>query len=244
MMAPVELPFLLVLLLTFLVSTVTLLTGFGIGTVLTPAFAFAFDVKTAVLLVAVVHLANNILKLALFRKAVDRDIVKRFGLVSVLGAIGGSFLQSALQSEYVAVVLGLFLVVAGIMEFLPAKSSYRIPRKFDVASGFFSGLMGGVIGNQGAIRSAYLLNYGLSKESFIATATAISIIIDLTRIPVYLYSESTRLSQHAGILGLVIVSAFIGTLWGRELLKKISLDRFRLFVAVFLVLSGIYLVLK
>ena len=244
MMDPGDLPFLLILLLTFLVGMVTLLTGFGIGTLLTPAFTVAFDVKTAVLLVAVVHLANNILKLGLFRKAVDRDIVRRFGLVSVLGAIAGSFLQSALQSGYVATFLGLFLAAAGVMEFLPIRSSYRIPRKFDTAGGFLSGLMGGLIGNQGAIRSAYLLNYGLSKESFIATATSISIIIDLTRIPVYLYSESARLSHHAGTLGVVIVSALMGTLWGRELLKKISLERFRLLVAVFLVLSGLSLVLK
>ena len=243
-MTPDQLLYIIILVATFLVSTVTLLTGFGIGTVLTPVFAFGYDVKTAVLLVAVVHLANNVLKLGLFRRELDKDILKRFGLISILGAVAGSFLQTVLQSAYVAAALGLFLIAAGAAEFLPSKYSYRFPRRYDLAAGFFSGLMGGMIGNQGAIRSAYLLNYGLSKESFIATATSISIIIDLTRIPVYLYSESARLEEHAGTLGLLILAAFAGILGGRELLKKLSLNRFRLLIAAFLILSGFYLILR
>lgn len=40
--------------------------------------------------------------------------------------------------------------------------------------GLLSGFFGGLSGNQGALRSAFLLKAGLSKEAFIATGTVSS----------------------------------------------------------------------
>ena len=229
---------LIVLIVTFITSALTLLTGFGVGTVLTPTFAFFYDTKTAVFLVSIVHLANNLLKVGLFRAHINKEILIKFGAVSLVGAIVGSFLQNAVPGEYVRSALAVFLILAGGAEFIPSASKIKIPRSFDFIGGFFSGFLGGMIGNQGAIRSAYLLNYELSKEAFIATATAIAIVIDLTRIPVYLYSRMDKLESTAGPLLVVIVIAFAGTFVGKALLKKISLERFRMIVAAFLVLMG------
>lgn len=233
--------FLLVLFITLIVSALTLVTGFGVGTVLTPTFAFFYDAKTAVFLVSIVHLANNLLKFGLFRQHVNKEILLKFGLWSLVGAAGGSLLQGALEGVYVRYALACFLIAAGSLEFLPAASKFRIPRSFDFLGGFFSGFLGGMIGNQGAIRSAYLLNYNLSKESFIATATAIAIVIDLTRIPVYLYSQFAMLGNTNVSLLAVMAVAFAGTLVGKRLLTKISLERFRNIVATFLVVMGIAL---
>ncbi|HEY5615369.1 MAG TPA: sulfite exporter TauE/SafE family protein, partial [Bacteroidota bacterium] len=234
---------LIILIVTFLTSTLTLLTGFGVGTVLTPAFAFFYDAKTAVFLVSIVHLANNLLKLGLFRAHINKEIFIKFGAVSLIGAAAGSFLQNAIAGEYVRYVLAAFLVLAGGAEFVPGASKFKLPHSFDIAGGFFSGFLGGMIGNQGAIRSAYLLNYNLTKESFIATATAIAIVIDLTRIPVYLYNRADQLESAVTPLLVVIVVAFAGTLFGKRLLKNISLERFRMVVAGFLVVMGAALLL-
>ncbi|MCI0707510.1 MAG: sulfite exporter TauE/SafE family protein [Ignavibacteriae bacterium] len=238
-----DLHFLIVLIVTFFTSTLTLLTGFGVGTVLTPAFAFFYDAKTAVFLVSIVHLANNLLKFGLFRRHIDKKIFIKFGIVSFIGAAVGSSFQNALAGEYVRYALAGFFLLAGGVEFMPSASKFRIPHSFDIVGGFFSGFLGGIIGNQGAIRSAYLLNYSLSKESFIATATAIAIVIDLTRIPVYLYNQLERVEAAAAPLLIVIAVAFAGTLFGKSLLKKISLERFRMVVAGFLVLMGVALFL-
>jgi uncharacterized membrane protein YfcA len=236
-----NLDLIIVLLITLVTSTITLLSGFGVGTVLTPVFAFFYDVRTAVFLVAIVHLANNLLKLGLFIRHVDREVLKRFGLVSLAGALIGSLLQGTIGGGSVRIILALFLVASGIMEFLPQRSSFKLPRRFDFAGGFASGLLGGLIGNQGAIRSAYLLNYSLSKEAFVATATAIAIVIDLTRIPVYLYQQASQFSEASTTLLIVTAVAFAGTLIGKQLLTKISLERFRMTVAGFLVVMGIAL---
>jgi uncharacterized membrane protein YfcA len=228
---------------TFVISALTLMTGFGVGTVLTPTFVFFFDIKTAVFLVAVVHLSNNFLKFALFAKHMQKEIFLRFGVLSLAGAVIGSLLYGTIDATLLTILLALFLIVVGGTEFLPVPA-LRFPPSIDMAGGFLSGLMGGLIGNQGAIRSAYLLNYNLSKEAFIGTATAISLVVDLTRIPVYLYKESDLFFRDWSGLVVVILVAFAGTLVGQQLLKKLPLERFRLIVAGFVLLLGIWFLIQ
>lgn len=227
------------LLVTLMVSILTLMTGFGIGTILTPTFTLFYDIKTAVFLVAVVHLANNLLKVGLFMKHLDKKIFRRFGLVSLTGAVIGSLLYGAVNQALLKDFLGVFLITVGVNEMRRSEKTWRIPQRFDYLGGFFSGLMGGLIGNQGAIRSAYLLNYELSKEAFVATAASIAILIDLSRIPLYLARQSGQFQQVGWSLVGVMLVAFAGTLIGKRLLTRLSLERFRSLIAAFIVVAGI-----
>lgn len=63
-----------------LASGLTLFSGFGLGTILTPVFALFFPVTLAVAATAVVHFANNLFKLALLARAADWAVVLRFGV--------------------------------------------------------------------------------------------------------------------------------------------------------------------
>lgn len=233
---------LIVLGVTLFAAIITLLTGFGLGTVLTPLFAIFYDVKLAVLMVAIVHLLNNLFKLYLFRAHIDFSIIRRFGFLSILGAFIGALLQFYIYSDSLKVLLGVVLLILGGAELLPSDRKIKIPQKVDFIGGFSSGLLGGLIGNQGAIRSAYLLNYQITKEAFIATATLIASVIDLTRIPVYLTTHHDQLrTEWTNIIPVVIV-AYCGTLIGKKLLKRIDLSTFKKIVAGFVVLLGLGLV--
>ncbi len=210
---------------------------------LTPVFAFAYDVKLAISIVAIIHLVNNLFKLALFRKHVDLAIVRRFGIVSIVGAFIGAFLQLWAVSRFIQVALAIFLVLFGVNEMLSHKRQVQLPRSIDIIGGFFSGLLGGLIGNQGAIRSAYLLNYNLSKEAFVATATVIASTIDLIRIPVYVVAQREALVGQWFPLVLLIVVALIGTLIGKNLLKRFTERQFRRVVASAIIVMGVLLLL-
>jgi len=228
----------------FAVAALVVAAGFGLGTALTPLFLLVYDVKTAVFLVAVVHLANNLFRLALFRRGIDFTIVGRFGLASIAGAIAGSLLQPRIANPSLEIGLGGLLVVLGGLEFLPEQKAWRIPRRYDQAGGFFSGLLGGLIGNQGALRSAYLLNYALSKEAFIATGTAIACLIDVSRIPVYVAHYGANLAGAWGYLLLVIACAFAGTLTGARLVQRLAEARFHRVVAGAIVATGVLLIVS
>ncbi|MBI2181632.1 MAG: sulfite exporter TauE/SafE family protein [Deltaproteobacteria bacterium] len=222
-----------------LVAAMVLMSGFGLGTLLTPLFVLFYDIKIAVLLVAVVHFSNNLFKLGLFFRHLDLAILKRFGALSIAGAFVGSLLQAELQSGTLKIGLGILLVILGTVEFLPPRFSWSLPKRFDPLGGFLSGLLGGVLGNQGAVRSAYLLNYSLSKEAFVATATIIACLIDATRIPIYLLSYSSEIAMGWPYLAATTLAAFLGTLIGKWLLDIVSLGAFRRVVAGSVVVVGV-----
>src|SRR3990170_1059307 len=203
----------------FLAAALTLMTGFGLGTILTPVFLLFYDVKIAILIVAIVHFLNNLLKFSLFSRHLNTDILKRFGVLAITGAFIGAFLQGMMNSDAVKVLLGISLIFLGLKEASGLGEKARLPKKIDFIGGFLSGLLGGLVGNQGAIRSVYLLNYNIPKEAFIATASTIALLIDLTRVPVYLISYSRQLKENwLMLLGLVVV-AYLGTLAGSWLVK-------------------------
>ena len=230
--------------ITFFSSLLTLVSGFGLGTILTPVFTLIYDVKLAILLVAIVHSLNNAFKFLLFRSHVDIAIIKRFGLLSIVGAFAGASLQNHLFSEALKVFLGIVLLLLGVKEILPSKMEFSLPRRIDVLGGFLSGLLGGLVGNQGAIRSAYLLNYDVTKETFIATSTVIALTIDATRIPVYVVSQQGILSQVGWNIVPVIIIAFAGTMIGKQFLKSITSGIFKKIVASFVMLMGALFTLR
>jgi uncharacterized membrane protein YfcA len=228
---------------TFFASLLTLITGFGLGTILTPVFALFYDIKLAILLVAIVHFLNNALKLLLFRRYVDVGIIKRFGILSIIGAVLGAWLQLYVDSTELKVVLGVLLIILGTAEFLPKSVHFRLPQSIDVVGGFLSGLLGGLVGNQGAIRSAYLLNYIIPKESFIATATVIAIFVDATRIPLYITMHKEFLDLFSWNLLIVILIAFLGTMVGKRFLQSFSTEAFKKVVAGAVLAMGLCFVL-
>jgi len=222
-----------------LVAAMVLMSGFGLGTLLTPLFVLFYDIKIAVLLVAVIHFSNNLFKLGLFFRHLDWALLKRFGVVSVGGALVGSVLQAWLESQTLKIGLGVLLVILGAVEFLPPRFSWSLPKRLDPVGGFLSGLLGGVLGNQGAVRSAYLLNYSLSKEAFVATATIIACLIDATRIPIYLLQYYDGIAVAWPYLIATILSAFLGTLIGKRLLDITTVGAFRRVVAGSVVVVGL-----
>jgi hypothetical protein len=236
-------PHLLILVAAFLTAAFTLLSGFGLGTILTPVFALFYDIKIAVFLVAIVHLLNNLFKLAIFRKHIRFDILKRFGILAIVGSLIGAFAQAYLGNAVLKKGLGIVLIFLAAKELMPPKFQFRFPKSIDPIGGFCSGLLGGLVGNQGAIRAAFLLNYEISKETFIATGVVIACLIDVVRIPVYLASYSGIFAKSWQLLVSVAVVTFLGTLFGNQLLKRFSFSSFRKLVAYVVILMGIYFLL-
>jgi uncharacterized membrane protein YfcA len=73
-----------------IVSGLTLFSGFGLGTLLMPAFALFFSVELAVAATAIVHLANNIFKVVLVGRRADFGVVLKFALPAAAAAMIGA----------------------------------------------------------------------------------------------------------------------------------------------------------
>ena len=96
-----------VCLVALLASSLTFFSGFGLGTLLLPAFAFFFPIDIAIALTAIVHLLNNIFKLYLVGRHADKKVVLRFGIPAILAAFVGAWLllQLAVMQQVVRYTL-------------------------------------------------------------------------------------------------------------------------------------------
>lgn len=228
-------------------SLLTLLSGFGLGTLLLPVFALFFPLELAVALTAVVHLLNNLFKFALLWRDADRGVVLRFGVAGILGAWLGAVLLMRLDDlpylypglrgpvSATQLVVGLLMAVFALLELLPGAKRWSLPPRWLVPGGALSGFFGGLSGHQGALRSIFLLRSGLGKETFIATGTAIAVLVDLTRIPVYAgrMPEGLLASQWP-LLVATTLAAFLGAWWGKRLIPRITFRLVRMLVGVLL----------
>jgi uncharacterized membrane protein YfcA len=91
----------------------------------------------------------------------------------------------------------------------------------------------------GAIRSAFLMAYNLPKEIYVASAAAIAVVIDATRIPTYIFTGTVLERTTIFFLGFLLISAYLGVRTGKFLLDKIDQKTFRRIVAAALLLVGI-----
>jgi uncharacterized membrane protein YfcA len=241
-----------------LVSGLTLFSGFGLGTVLTPVFALFFPVTLAVAATAVVHFANNLFKLGLMARQADWRVVARFSLPAALAAVVGASLLSwfdrlpvllryPLAGEMheitvVKAVIGLLIIVFALLEFSPRFQALALPPRFLFLGGLLSGFFGGLSGNQGAFRSAFLIKAGLSKEAFVATGVVSAVIVDAVRLVVYgvaFLGEHFAKSQELAMpVAVGTVSAFLGAVFGKRLLRNVTLRAVQLVVAVMMLLVG------
>ncbi len=217
--------------------------GFGIGSLLTPALAAKLGTKLAVAAVSVPHLAGTVLRFALIRQHVNKRVLLGFGITSAIGGLLGALIHTRFSSVALSYVLGALLVFAGLTGITGLASRMRFGHRTAWIAGAASGIFGGLVGNQGGIRSAALLGFDIEKTSFVATATAIALMVDAARMPVYFASEAHQVANVWQYLVVGTIGVVAGTLIGQRVLTRIPEKVFRRVVAAIILALGVALLI-
>lgn len=242
----------------FLASLLTFFSGFGLGTLLTPVFALFFPVQLAVGQTSIVHFINNTGKIILVGKHINIKILVRFGIPALLASGVGAwalmyFSELPAISTYsvggkihsvtpVNLVIGLLIILFSLLEFMPLFSKEGFHQRYLVAGGLLSGFFGGLSGNQGALRSAFLIKYNLTKEEYVATGTAIAMLIDSIRILFYFQFMQRLVGLSSSSLIITsTLAALTGALTGNYLLKKVTLKFIQQLTHGMLIIIGLAL---
>jgi uncharacterized membrane protein YfcA len=117
----------------------------------------------------------------------------------------------------------------------------RFGKKSAWVAGGVSGMLGGLVGNQGGIRSAAMLNFSLERQAFVATATAIGVIVDGARMPIYFWADGKEILAHGDILLWGIAGVTLGTFLGYWVLQFLHEKLFRRIVSGCILALGIFM---
>lgn len=240
----------------FLTAILTFFSGFGLGTLLTPVFMLFFPIDIAIGLCGIVHFTNNLFKFFLVGKNANKEVVLKFGIPAISAAFLGSWLLlqisdlapffsyslfgTQLDVFPAQLIIALLLIFFALLDLIPYLSNLNFGKDKLPLGGALSGFFGGLSGHQGALRSAFLIKAGLSKESFIATGIVVSIFIDFTRLSVYASKITTyTLYENKVLLISTTLCAITGAYLGNQLLKKVTFKFIQAFVAVLLLLVAL-----
>jgi uncharacterized membrane protein YfcA len=241
-------------------SGLTLFSGFGLGTILVPVFAIFFPIEIAIALTAIVHFLNNIFKLTLVGHYADRKIVFRFGIPAVFSALLGAYILTLITDlkplfHYsiaahrfeimpVKLIIAIIIIAFVLFDSLPRFANLQFDKKYLVLGGILSGFFGGISGNQGALRSAFLLKSNLKKEVYIATGVVIACLIDVFRLLIY-SKQLLKLGSDLNFTLLIAatLAAFLGAYIGSKLVKKMTFRIIHIVTTIMLLVLAILLAL-
>ena len=244
----------------FFTATLTFFSGFGLGTILAPVFALFFPIDIAIALTGVVHFSNNMFKIILVGKKTDKAVLLRFGLPAIVASFAGAWLLLKITVlptlvEYelwgrdfaitpVKLIIGSILIIFSLLEISPRFQKVQFGKDKLIFGGILSGFFGGLSGIQGAIRSAFLIKSGLSKEAYIATGVVIASLVDFTRLSVYASRfTAANLRENLPLLISATLAAIVGAYLGKKILKKVTLRSIQLLVAIMLIFISLALIL-
>src|SRR5258708_29210772 len=143
----------------FLAGAIASVTGFGIGSILSPFLGITIGIKLAVAAVTMPHLCGTLFRFWTLRQKLDKEVLGTFGVMSAVGAIAGALLHVYTQSPALKILLAALLISAGVMGVAGLSDRPPFGRRSAWAPRGVSGLLGGMIGNQGGIRPAALLAF-------------------------------------------------------------------------------------
>jgi hypothetical protein len=249
--------YIVVSMVAFVVAGLVLYSGFGLGTLLMPAFAFFFPVQVAVASTAIVHLANNVFKLTFLGRGARWRVVRNFGIPATVSAFAGAWILLSIADfdvlvSYDIAGIGCEITVVKIMmaglillfwavDNISLEKRYTTDTRYVVGGGILSGFFGGLSGHQGALRSAVLSRTDLDTHQFVGTTSVCSFMVDLSRVLVYGWSfvgqdvKDIRSEVSLELILCATFAAFLGTYFSSRFIKSVTMSLVRRWVSIMLI---------
>ena len=211
---------------------------------MTPLLLTRFAAPTAVGLVALPHLAATAVRFVQHRQSIDRPVLVRFGIPSAIGGAAGGLLHGVLRSEALVTVLAALLILTGIANLTNGFGRWQPSTIVAACVGLLSGVFGGLVGNQGGLRAAGLSAFRLEPRAFLATGTAVALLIDLARTPFYLAQGGETLLTLWLPIAVATAGCLSGTIAGETLFLRLSPDLYRRVVGTAVLVLGVLLLFR
>lgn len=231
---------LLTLLTALLASAVTTITSIGAGLITYGILGLVTNLKTIIPILAPAQLLAVLVRFWLFRQDIQWRLAITFFIGVIPGIFVGMWLFHLLTELALRRLLGLFLLGFAAYEYLrPSTIQSAAPRLVWLPmGGLAAGAILGSIGVPGPLVAIIFLRYGLIKEALVAMISLFFLIGNLQRTLLY-WQEGLLTADRLGVGVAMGLAMIVGVYVGRQILPRLSRERFVHLVLAMLVLFGV-----
>lgn len=210
--------------LSFVTSLMTAALGLGGGILMVAAMASVMPPAALIPVHGLVQLGSNSGRALLFHRFIRRSIVVWFLLGAIVGVTIGAQVAIRLPREVLLIVVGGFVLVT---TWMPSLGRYRIPDRGFTVIGAVTAFITMFAGATGPFLAPFLSPERLGdRHATIGTFAACMTLKHGLKVTAFAAVGFAYLPW-LPLVGLMIVSGFLGTIIGRQIVTRIPEARFR-----------------
>ncbi len=230
-----------VLVLAFIASTISGVTGFGGAVLMLPALVAAYGARPAVVILTIAQAVGNGSRAFFGRHAIDWKVAGLFVLGAVPSAIAGSVIFADLSVVWLERLLGIFLLATVVYRHTAFHRRAMALWGF-VPVGVAFGFLSAILGSVGPFVAPWFLSYGLLKTAYVATEAVGALCMHATK--ALAYRNLGLISAQSALIGLALSPAMIaGSYVGRNIVERLPERIFALLIELVLIFAGLQLLI-
>lgn len=218
----------------------------GVGLMVVPILANAFGGRPSVGLLLPILIFADVFAVSHYNRHAEWKHVLRLIPWAIVGILLATWVGTYLSDSTFNILLAI-MVIAGIAIILwqdLRKSAVKVPDHWSFAAllglaGGFSTMMGNAAG---PVMALYLLSMHLPKNTFIATGAWFFFMVNLSKVPLHIWSWKTITLESFTLNLLMIPAIALGAFLGIWLVKRIPEKYYRLLVIATTLLAAFLLI--
>ncbi len=223
---------------SFITSAISVTFGLGGGVTMLAILLTVTSPVAAIPAHALIQTGSNIGRAWVLRKFIMRPLFAWFLTGSLVGILLASPLVVSLPAHWLQLALGVFILWT---VWAPRMQSRKIPVKAYLLVGGFTSFLTLFLGATGPILAAFLSPVRYSKDRTVATHAACMSAQHLLKVIAFSVLGFV-LSEWLVLISMMVLSGFLGTLLGQNLLHKMSELHFKLAFKIVLTVLALRLV--
>ncbi len=215
----------------------------GLGSLLTPILALVLPVTQAVGVLLPMLMVGDVFALYMYWKVWDLDLVRRMLPAGLAGALVGTALLTWLSPDGLRIILGIFVLVVVIYKLVSdriQKIRYEERAWHAPAASLLAGIASGMFNSGGPAFNSYLLLKKVRARPFIATAAIYFAILNLIKLPGFLYTGVLDLPLLFSVWWVFLFIP-LGIWVARMTLTRVSPSAFEWIITALLIFSSAWL---
>ena len=222
---------------SFATAFIGVFTGTAGGLILLAIMAVVMPPTSVIPVHTVVQLGSGVTRTMIMWRHVMRSTLPPFIVGAALGALAGAKVFVALPVSYLQGILGFFILV---VTWLPKLGQFGAERGRFAVLGFVATFAGIFVSATGTIVAPFVASAASDRRNHAATLGALMMFVHIAKIVAF-GVIGFAVSNYIPLMAAMIAAGAVGNWVGEEALNRLSEERFRVVLRLFLTALGLQL---